>query len=118
MELLRFRLRSDNRDRQSDVRRFDRLRKVAVELIDDIERERTGLELRYRNAVADAAFSFDAMENGGDASAAGRVDALTGVLVSTRTRVAVLGAQADFLRTVLRDATVVVSTPTSERGDA
>ncbi len=61
--------------------------------ISGIERETAGLRERYRHARDDAAFSFDAVENG-DPSLARQVDALTSTMSRYTERVRSLEAQA------------------------
>ena len=59
-----FRVRSRERDRETDIARVTRLHGVLDELQREIERERNGLRDRYDSVSTRAAFSQQALEDG------------------------------------------------------
>ena len=93
-----FRVRSHDRDGQTDRRRWARLRTLLTEISAELLAEKAGLQSRYDNAAADAAFSQQAVEDdGAAATAAKRIDGLTASLVAYGDRIAGLDRQLAFV---------------------
>ena len=93
-----FRVRSHDRDGQTDRRRWARLRTLLAEMSAELLAEKAGLQGRYDNAAADAAFSQQALEDDSAAkTAAARIDTLTASLVAYGDRIAGLDRQIAFV---------------------
>ncbi len=101
MALFGFKTRSPNRDRETDRLRYRKLLDTIGELIDQIERERTGLAARYERVAENAAFSQEAMENEGRQSMSAQVDELTSTMMRCRERLSALQDQRGFFETLL-----------------
>jgi hypothetical protein len=96
--LSRFRVRSPERDRESDTRRLQRLSQVIADLRAEMERERSGLQNRYDKMTANAAFSHLALEeNGGDSGMSSRIGDMTDTMIHYTNRVSSLDNQLRFL---------------------
>lgn len=102
MALFGFRTRSPHRDLETDRLRYRRLLDTIGELIDQVERERTGLAARYERVAENAAFSQEAIENEGRQSMSAQVDELTNTMMRCRERLSALQDQHSFLETLLR----------------
>lgn len=61
--MLGFRTRSSIRDRDTDRLRLSRLQKLVEDLLTEINSEKLGLQRRYDEAIDDAAFLLDRIEN-------------------------------------------------------
>lgn len=81
-----------------DASRFERLQRLLDELGDEIAAENGTLSGQYENASANAAFAFEAMENGeGPEWTPGKIDALTASIVRCSLRLRSLQHEADFI---------------------
>ena len=82
MALFRFRTRSPQRDRDTDIDRLRRLQQSIVDIRAEMERERNGLRDRYDRVTADAAFSQQRLEDGRDGDgASSKIDDMTGTMI-------------------------------------
>jgi len=98
MALTRFRVRSPERDRQTDSGRLQRLHQLLADIRSEMERERNGLRDRYERLTANAAFSLLAMEDsGGGAGLSSKVGAMTDSMVRYARRMASLEGQIGFV---------------------
>lgn len=98
MALFRFRIRSSERDRDTDEGRRERLAQLLETLRTEIDRERDGLRERYDKVTADAAFSQQALEDERAADAiSSRIDELTVAMQRFSDRLSSLDRQAAFL---------------------
>jgi N-acyl-D-aspartate/D-glutamate deacylase len=98
MALFSFRTRSPERDRETDALRFQRLGQLMRHLRTEMQNERDGLQSRYENVAASAAFSQEALENGrGGADMSSRIDELTGSMLRYSRRIASLDSQIAFI---------------------
>jgi len=98
MGLFRFQVRNPNRDRDTDAGRLQRLHRMLDELRVEIERERNGLRDRYEKLAADAAFSYQAMENDGvEASMSSKIDDMTDTMIRYSGRIQALDRQIGFV---------------------
>jgi hypothetical protein len=98
MAFSRFRVRSPERDRETDLDRMRRLRQVFRDICVEMEREREGLRDRYEKVTADAAFSQLALED--DYASAGlssKIDDMTDTMIHYTKRIASLDAQIEFV---------------------
>ena len=98
MALSRFRVRSPQRDRDTDLDRMQRLRHSLRDIRVEMEREREGLRDRYEKVTADAAFSQLALED--DSASAGlssRIDDMTETMIHYTKRIASLDEQIEFV---------------------
>lgn len=59
--MVRFLVRNPIRDRWKDYLRMQKLMVVVGTLSDDVAKEKNGLQRRYETAMAEAAFSMDAL---------------------------------------------------------
>lgn len=101
MALFGFRTRNPERDRQTDITRFQNARQAIKEAISEIERERSGFRHRYDDAAVDAAFAFENMENEGETDeAAAHVDELTQTLIRFSQRINFLEKQIAFMQEI------------------
>ncbi len=97
MALTLFRVRSRERDRETDAGRFRRLRQLLGELRAEMERERDGLRGRYEKVTADAAFSQQALEDGAGGAVSEKIDDMTEAMIRYTERLALLEKQAGFV---------------------
>ncbi|WP_274631340.1 hypothetical protein [Arvimicrobium flavum] len=98
MALFRFQIRNPNRDRETDASRLQRLHKVLDDLRLEIERERNGLRARHEKLAADAAFSYEALENdGAEVSMSAKIDDMTDTMIRYRRRIRSLEKQIGFV---------------------
>jgi hypothetical protein len=98
MAFSRFRVRSSQRDRETDLGRVQRLRQSLRDIRAEMERERDGLRDRYEKVMADAAFSQLALED--DSARAGmssKIDDMTDTMIRYTRRIASLDAQIGFV---------------------
>ncbi|MFA6153286.1 hypothetical protein [Mesorhizobium sp.] len=100
MAFLGFRLRGAARDRETDTARLRRLSETLSDLSAQIGRECTGLQGRYRAASDSAAFSMEALENGGGEAASSQVESLTEAMERSLRRIEFLQAEATLLDTL------------------
>lgn len=97
-----FRIRSKDRDRDTDRRRLDRLAEMSTSLFHEARREREGIRRRYEAAVGDAAFAMEAQTAENDQRKLdGRIDDLTETVLSCEARLRDLDVQADFYKDIL-----------------
>src|SRR5262245_45867907 len=98
MALTRFRVRSPDRDHETDRRRMQRLHQVLDDLRSEMERERDGLRDRYDKVTANAAFSMVALEeDSGSPGMSSQIGDMTATMVNYAPRIASLGSQIDFV---------------------
>lgn len=97
MALTLFRVRSRERDRETDSGRFRRLRQLLGDLRVEMERERDGLRGRYEKVTADAAFSQQALEDGAGNAVSAKIDEMTDAMIRYTERIALLERQAAFV---------------------
>src|SRR5262245_19871462 len=98
MALTRFRVRSPDRDLETDRRRVQRLHEMLGDLRGEMERERDGLRDRYDKVTANAAFSMLALEeDGGRSGMSSQIGDMTNTMVNYAARIASLGTQIDFV---------------------
>jgi hypothetical protein len=96
--LSRFRVRSPERDRESDTRRLQRLSQVITDLREEMVRERSGLQNRHDKITANAAFSQLALEEkSGDAGMSSKIGDMTDAMIHYTNRVSSLDSQIRFL---------------------
>jgi len=100
MAFLGFRVRSGKRDRDTDVLRLQRLMTSVAELATQIRKEQSGLNARHENAMANAAFSQETLENTGDRILSLKVDELTSALANHAQRSATLKDQQIFIESL------------------
>ncbi len=100
MAFLGFRVRSANRDRDTDVLRLERLMASVAELEMQIQKEQSGLDARHEKAMANAAFSQQTLENTGDRFLSLKVDELTSALANYAQRSAALKDQQTFIESL------------------
>jgi hypothetical protein len=94
-----FRVRNRLRDRNTDEARFDRLLELIRELAAEAESEMQGLQTRYEQAGADAAFACQAEENEGPSdNSSNRINELTEAIMRYSERKDLLEAQAAWFR--------------------
>lgn len=117
MTIFGFTTRAPRRDRESDSARFQRLLKTITEVLREMERESAGLQARYRKATDDAAFSFQALENGDSRGMSLRVEELTGAMARYEARVASLRKQIEFMNTWHDAVASYLDTPDGEKWD-
>lgn len=96
-----FMMRSADRDRRTDLERWERLSIAAnrmdgelEQLIKEIEGERNGLEARHRKYVEDAAFSLQAFENDDGNHLSLKADQMAGAMKQLSARLNHLALQA------------------------
>jgi hypothetical protein len=100
--MLGFRIRSPDRDRQTDTARMQKLRQVLLDLGAELASEKAGFQNRYEAASADAAFSQQVYEDGrGNTEISARVDDLTSSLINYSRRIAALDRQNAFVDEML-----------------
>lgn len=93
-----FRTRSPDRDRGTDLARFDQLAHWLEQLTSEIEAERSGIRNRYEAVSANAAFLVEAMDNSEVSSRrADEMDRLTETLKTCLRRIEALGRQTEFV---------------------
>lgn len=98
-----FRVRSTQRDRETDSARHARLCGALDDFRADIAREHEGLRARYESVAARAAFSQQALEGDlADAAMASVVNDLTETMIHYRARLKMLARQIAFV-TALRE---------------
>lgn len=103
MALFRFRVRSPERDRETDRDRLQRLRQLLGDIRAEMEREKNGLRDRYEKVTADAAFSQQALEDDqGGAAISSKVDQMTDAMIRYTKRMASLETQLDFVTDIDR----------------
>jgi predicted RNase H-like nuclease (RuvC/YqgF family) len=101
MALFRFRTRSPDRDRQSDIVRFSEVRETIERVCQEIERERDGFRRRYDEASMDAAFSLENIKNEGETEkASAKIDDFAHTLERFSQRIASLEQQLAFFRKI------------------
>ena len=103
MALFRFRMRSAERDRETDLGRLQRLRQLLTDIRTEMEREKNGLRDRYEKVTTNAAFSQQALEDDsvGEGMSA-KIDDMTDRMVRYTRRIASLGTQIDFVTEIDR----------------
>lgn len=97
MALTLFRMRSPERDRETDAGRFRRLRGLLHDLRGEMERERDGLHSRYERVTADAAFSQQALEDGAGSAVSAKIDDMTEAMIRYTERIVLLERQVGFV---------------------
>lgn len=98
-----FRVRSTQRDRETDSARQTRLCGALDDFRTEIAREHEGLRARYESVAVRAAFSQQALEGDlADTAMSSTVDDLTETMIHYRTRLQVLAQQIAFV-TALRE---------------
>jgi hypothetical protein len=98
-----FRVRSTQRDRETDSVRQTRLCGVLDDFRTEIAREHEGLRARYESVAARAAFSQQALEGDlADTAMASTVDDITQTMIHYQARLKVLAQQTAFV-TALRE---------------
>ena len=98
-----FRVRSTQRDQETDSARQAKLRGILDDFRADIAREHKGLRARYEGVAARAAFSQQALEGDlADTGMSSTVDDLTETMIHYQTRLKVLAEQIAFV-TALRE---------------
>ena len=101
MALFRFRIRSPERDRETDAGRLQRLQQSLVDIRVEMERERAGLRDRYERIAADAAFSLQRMEDGRAGGGVSlKINDMTDAMIRYTSRLASLQTQIDFVTEV------------------
>lgn len=96
-----FRVRSPERDAETDRGRFQKLAKALEETVSQIETERRGLARRHEEATEEAGFAQAVYEDGrAGESTSRRIDDLTQDIVRCHARLAELERQAAFLRRI------------------
>jgi hypothetical protein len=104
MSLFGFSTRKPQRDRETDLGRFDRLSRHLHELRAEIDAEREGLRKRYREAQASAAFALEVYENGESAALSAKADELCVAMRRYDARIDSLEKQAAFMQGAEADA--------------
>ncbi|WP_193178623.1 hypothetical protein [Oricola nitratireducens] len=100
-----FRVRNRQRDRNTDEARFGRLLELIRELAAEAESEIQGLQTRYEQAEADAAFACQAEENEGPSdNSSTRINDLTDTIMRYSERKDILEAQAAWFRRLEKEA--------------
>jgi hypothetical protein len=98
MALPGFRVRSAERDRNSDANRLLRLSQIIADLRGEMDREQNGLRDRYDKMTTNAAFSQLALEEGGgDANMSSRLGEMTETMIHYGDRLSSLDRQIHFL---------------------
>ena len=98
MALFRFQIRNPNRDRETDAGRLQRLHRMLDDFRMEIEGERNGLRDRYEKLGADAAFSYQALENDFvEASMSSKIDDITDTMIRYSGRIQSLEKQIGFV---------------------
>lgn len=105
-----FPTRNPERNRQNDAVRRERLRAAIQAIQAEVRSELDGIRRRYEAAATNAAFLFDAIENGESDSDA-RLDDLSASLKNYETRVTELSGQIEFLNGLGKTATNFGLTP-------
>ncbi len=104
MALFRFRVRSPERDRETDSERLKRLKQSIATIRAEMDKEREGLRGRYDKVMADAAFSQEALENDNAGSAmSSRIDTMTDAMIRYTRRMADLQRQVEFVTGIERE---------------
>lgn len=91
-----FRTRHPDRNRQTDTDRRKRLCSAIDAVQTEIRLELNGIRRRYEATSTNAAFLFDAIENG-EAASETRLDELSASMKTCETRVGELAGQIAFL---------------------
>lgn len=100
-----FRVRSTQRDRETDNERQARLCGALDDFRAGIAREHEGLRARYESVAARAAFSQQALEGDlADAALSSTVDDLTETMIHYQARLKVLARQIAFVTALREDA--------------
>lgn len=100
-----FRVRSTQRDRETDSVRQTRLCGVLDDFRTEIAREHEGLRARYESVAARAAFSQQALEGDlTDTAMSSTVDDLTETMIHYRARLMVLAQQIAFVTGLREEA--------------
>lgn len=93
-----------------DASRFGRLQRLLDELGDEIAAENGTLSDQYENASANAAFAFEAMENGeGPECSTGKINALTASIIRCCLRLRSLQHEADFIEATKQRLALLLS---------
>lgn len=98
-----FRTRNPERDHQTDLVRFNQLISLIEKLHGEMAGERAGMQTRYRNTEASAAFAMEALENGDGVRLSEKVDELTLDLRRYHARIASLDRQVAFVGSIEQD---------------
>ena len=124
MRLFGFRVRDPQRDRETDLKRIQRLSADLADLMKGIEAESAGLQARRQRAADDAAFSLEALENDGKGGMSSRVNELTSMMTRYSERIASLQNQMAFINDLRRRTESFAKengiggpTPTADRDD-
>jgi hypothetical protein len=117
MALTRFRVRSPERDRETDASRLRRLRQLIAELRAEMERERTGLRDRYEKVTANAAFSLLALEEDGSArGVSSKIGGMTETMIHYARRMSSLEVQIGFVSDLDQQVALFAQGNEAERG--
>ena len=98
-----FRTRNPKRDHQTDLDRYNQLISLIEKLHAEMVGERTGMQTRYRNTEASAAFAMEALENGDGVRLSEKVDELTLDLRRYHARISSLDKQVAFIGSIEQD---------------
>jgi hypothetical protein len=99
-----FRVRSRERDRETDAARVVRLHGFLDELHREIEQERNGLRDRYESISTRAAFSQQVFEDGRSSTLSTVIDELTDTMIRYTARLTALEEQMVFVTELRRQA--------------
>jgi hypothetical protein len=116
MALTRFRVRSPERDRETDASRLRRLRQLIAELHAEMERERGGLRDRYEKVAANAAFSLLALEDGGGTGVSSKIGDMTETMIHYARRMSSLEVQIGFVSDLDQQVALFAQGNEAERG--
>jgi hypothetical protein len=98
-----FRTRNSQRDSQTDTGRLQRLHKALSGIRSEMESERNGLRERYEDAMANAAFSQQLVEDHrGTVGMSSKVEDMTGAMMWYTKRIGLLQKQIDFVTDMSR----------------
>jgi len=97
MALFSFGVRNHVRDRENDAALLRQLVDTLKVVGTKIDRERKGLQVRYRQAAERAAFSMQALENEGGKAISGKVDDLTNAMAQAMQRILFLQDEIAFI---------------------
>lgn len=102
--MVRFLVRNPIRDRWKDYLRLQKLTVVLGTLSEDIAKEKAGLERRYETAMAEAAFSMNALDDPNVSMALPvNVDTMSGSLDRYSRRISELDQQMAMFDRLQRD---------------
>jgi hypothetical protein len=116
MALTRFRVRSPERDRETDAGRLTRLRQLIAELRNEMEREGNGLRDRYEKVTANAAFSLLALEEDAGAGVSSKIGDMTETMIHYAKRMSSLEVQIGFVSDLDQQVALFAQGNEAERG--